>query len=121
MSLHNLFTLMCATVAGWNLLGFVILTAEAAGKEVPYWARAIFRTLRPAIPVLAIAIFVIDCVTSIDPWAWRVINLAGSLATWWLTRHVGDDDDTKKLGKRLTEVVAVAGHRLTVVPAEAGE
>lgn len=39
---------------------------------------------------------------------------------WWLYRDMGDDDDFKKLGKRIKEKVAQMGNKLVVIPAPAG-
>jgi hypothetical protein len=47
---------------------------------------------------------------------WTAPSVAMSTVAWWLYRNEGDDDDHKKLKKKLKEKVHVLGGKLVVIP-----
>lgn len=51
---------------------------------------------------------------TLHPWQW--FSNAFSFLGWWVFRDVGDDDDYKKLKKKLKDKIAVRKGKLVTVP-----
>ncbi len=99
----------------WQGCSWILFILKVLGK--PRWSTANLIWYWTKWPALIYCFIVpIYSITTDQFGPWDAFSFAVSLVVWWYWRNIGDDDDHKKLKKKLGEKVKELQGRLVVVP-----
>lgn len=99
----------------WVYSSVLISMLKIFGKPTWPWLNLIWFYTRPFAQAHLYCYWPAELLISDVQW-WDFVAFATAAYCWYAYKNVGDDDDHKKLKKKLNEIVKVLNGRLVVKP-----